>query len=209
MPLTVYPKEIPLKNNLKVVIRPLAKNDFDRLFAFFQALPQEEKMYLRHDVTDPAVVRGWAQKIDLEHVIPLVALDGDTIVADGTLHIATHGWMQHVAHLRLVVAPTHQRSGLGTVIAHELVEIAQHRGLEKLQAHVIESNAGALRMFERVGFQRAAVLKDLVKDRQGRKQNLVVLINDVERLGRIMEDWIQDTMLPSLRGSGEGYGPPA
>jgi ribosomal protein S18 acetylase RimI-like enzyme len=209
MPLTVYPKEIPLKGGMKVVIRPLEKGDHDRLFDFFQALPPEAKMYLRHDVTDPSVVREWATKIDLDRVIPLVALDGETIVADGTLHIATHGWMQHVGHLRLVVAPKYQRTGLGTVLAHELVEIAQHKGLEKLQAHVIESNAGALRMFERVGFERAAVLPDLVKDRHGQNQNLVVMVNDVERLSQIMEDWIQDTMLPSLRGSGEGYGPVA
>lgn len=206
MPFSSFPKTVELKGGKTAVLRLLQPDDFDRLFAFFKELPEEDIIYLRHDVRDPDVIRRWTTDIDLDHVIPIVAVDEDRIVASGTLHRTTHGWMQHVGHIRLVVAPTHQRSGLGTLLARELVNQAEFRGLEKLQAHVAEGNEGAIRMFKRVGFEEAAVIKDLLKDRKGRHQNLVVLVNDVSRLSQVMEDWIRDSMIPGFRGSMEGYG---
>jgi ribosomal protein S18 acetylase RimI-like enzyme len=205
MSLDTYPKTVRLKGNRTAVIRPLQKDDFERLLSFFRSLPDDGRMYLRHDVTDPELIRKWTAEMDLEHVIPLVAVEGDTIAADGTLHIASRGWARHVGHIRLVVGPSHRRLGVGTVIARELVDLAEERKLEKLQAHVIENNIGAVRMFERLGFEKAAVLKDMVKDQNGRNQNLAVMINDVARLSQIMEDWIQDSMMPAYRAPGEGY----
>lgn len=206
MSLTGYPKQMTLRDGQSVVIRPLEKEDFERLRAFFQGLPAEDRLYLRHNVSNPDIIRQWTDRIDLEHVVPLVALGGNAIVAQGTLHISTHGWMQHVGHVRLAIAASHQRIGLGSLLARELVSLAEHRGLEKLQAHVIESSAGAVRMFERVGFEKVAVLKDFVKDQNGRNQNLVVMVNDVSRLSRILEDWVQDMTIPGFRGSGEAFG---
>jgi len=206
MSLVGYPKQMALRSGHSVLIRPLEKGDFERLAALFQGMSAEDRMYLRHDVSNPNVIRQWTENIDLEHVIPLVALAGDAIVAQGTLHISTHGWLPPVGHLRLAIAASHQGIGLGSLLARELVSLAEHRGLEKLQAHVIEGNVGAIRMFERVGFEKVAVLKDFVKDQNARNQNLVVMVNDVSRLSQILEDWVQDTMIPGFRGAGEAFG---
>lgn len=203
---TGYPKQMTLRGGQSVLIRPLEKGDFERLRAFFQALPAESRIYSRHDLTDPAVIRQWTEHIDLSRVIPLVVLAGNALVADGTLHISNHGWMQHVGHIRLAIAPSHQGIGLGTLIARELVSLAHDRGLEKLQADVIESNAAVVRLFERVGFEKVAVLKDMVKDQNGQKQNLAIMVNDVSRLGQILEDWVQDMTIPGFRGGGEAFG---
>ena len=199
-----YPKTVALKGGQNVVLRPLARGDADRLHAFFATLPEEDRMFLRHDITDPKLAQKWTENLDFEHVIPLVALDGNRIVGDGTLHLATHGWMQHVGHIRLVTARTHRHMGLGALITRELVALATERHIEKLQAHVIEDNAGAVKMFERAGFEQVAVLKDMVKDRSGRSRNLLVMFNDVSNLGRILEDWIQDSMVPAFRVPGDG-----
>ena len=40
------------------------------------------------------------------------------------------------------------------------------------------------------------MLQDFVKDQSGRHQNLAVLVNDVDQLSRVMEDWIHDSMIP-------------
>ncbi len=201
-----YPKTVALKKGRSVTIRPLAQGDYDKLYAFFQDLAKEDLLFLRHDVSNRDLVRGWTEHIDLDRTVPLVAEEGGKIVADGTLHLTTYGWMQHVGHIRLVTAGTHRQLGLGTVIARELVTIAEDRGLEKLQAHVIEDNAGAVKMFERLGFEMAAVLKDLAKDRMGRNRSLAIMINDVANLSRAMEDWIQDSMVPAFRVPGGAEG---
>ena len=199
-----YPKSERLRDGRDVVLRPLTEGDFEALYSFFQALPEEDRLFLADDVTDPALVRKWTDGLDFTKVIPLVALDDDRIVADGTLHIAAGGWTRHVGQIRLVTARTHRHVGLGTLLARELVALAAERNLDKLQAHVIEDNVGSVRMFEAAGFKKGAVLQALVKDQAGQARNLAVMINDVASLTRILEDWIQDSMIPEMRSPGEG-----
>jgi ribosomal protein S18 acetylase RimI-like enzyme len=197
-----YPKDVTLKDGRRVVLRPLEQGDFDKLYAFFGDLPEEDRLFLRHDVSNADLVRRWTEDLDFKHIIPLVAVEGGKIVADGTLHLTDFGWMQHVGHIRLVTARTHRHSGLGTLIARELVALAKGRNLEKLQAHVIEDNAGAVKMFQQLGFETVAVLKDLPKDQHGKKRNLAIMLSDVVNLGQTMEDWIQDSMIPAFRVPG-------
>ncbi|MCP4591348.1 MAG: GNAT family N-acetyltransferase [bacterium] len=199
-----YPKSIELKDGRKVILRPLAQDDFDGLFSFFQALSKEDRLYLAHDVSDPDLVRKWTDELDFERVIPLVALERDRIVGNGTLRMASRGWMRHVGQIRLVTARSHRHRGLGAFITRDLVALAGERGLQKLQAHVIEDSVGAVRMFEAVGFNKVAVVEKLVRDQHGAERNLAIMINDVVSLAQIMEDWIQDMMIPAFRGPGEG-----
>jgi len=201
---TAYPKTVRLKDGQEVVIRPLVSDDTDRLHSFFVSLPEEDRMYLRDDVTDVGLVRQWTECIDFDRVIPLLALDGDEVVGDGTLHLSSYGWAQHVGQLRLVTARSFRHKGLGVVITRELVALAAERGLEKLEAHVIEDSRGAVKMFETVGFKKGAVLEGMVKDRGGQRRNLLIMVNDVSNLSRIMEDWIQDSMVPAFRVPGDG-----
>jgi L-amino acid N-acyltransferase YncA len=199
-----YPKEATLKDERVVTIRPLTHADFDKLRAFFEALPEEDRLFMRHDVTDPEVVAQWVGQIDFDRVIPLVAEESDKIVANSTLHLATHGWATHVGHIRLATARTHRHVGLGTLIAREMVLLAEKRNLEKLQSQVIEDNVGSVRLFENLGFKVVAVLKDLVKDQKGKKRNLAIMIADVADIERILDDWIQDSMIPAFRVPDDG-----
>ena len=202
--LTKYPKTVKLKDGTPVVIRPLERGDFDQLFNFFGALPEEDRLFLRHDVRDPDVVRKWTEELNLDSVIPLVALDRDVVVADGSLHIDPHEWMRHVGNVRLVTARSHRNKGLGGLLIRELVTLATHRNLEKLQAHVIEDNVEALKMLKAVGFESAAVLRGMVKDRTWKARNLVIMVSDVANLDRILEDWMQFSMQPGYRVPGGG-----
>jgi N-acetylglutamate synthase-like GNAT family acetyltransferase len=199
-----YPKTVVLRDGRTVVLRPLAHGDFDQLYAFFQTLPEEGRLFLRHNVGDAALIRHWTDQIDFEHVIPLIAEDGGRIVADGTLHIETHSWMRHMGLVRLVIAETHRNVGLGTLITRELIAIAEERGLEKLQVHLIDDDHAQVKLFQLFGFKKVAVLEDAVKDQMGKSRNLAIMINDVTNLGRIVEDWIQDSTIPAFRVPGAG-----
>jgi RimJ/RimL family protein N-acetyltransferase len=204
MLLEEYPKTVALKDGKSIVIRPLVRDDFDQLLAFFTALTDEDRVFLRHDVTNPEVVRKWTREIDLTRAIPLVAFDGDELVGNGSLHFVHHEWTRHVGQIRLVTARSHRNRGLGGLIARELVALAQDRDLEKLQASVIKDNLGAVKMFETLGFKTEAVLTGMVKDRTWRTRDLAIMVNDVANLTQIMEQWIQESMLPSHRVPGDG-----
>ncbi len=204
MSLEGYPKDVTLKDGRVVTIRALTHGDFDKLFGFFNVLPEEDRLFLRHDVTDPEVVGKWVERLDFDRVIPLVAEGGDAIVADGTLHFDSHGWATHVGHVRIVTARTHRRVGLGTLLTRELVALAEKRELEKLQSQVIEDNVASVKLFEKLGFKVASVLSDLVKDQKGAKRNLAIMISDVADVERILEDWIQDSTIPAFRVPDDG-----
>ena len=199
-----FPKTVTLRDGRTVVLRPLASGDSDKLYAFFQALPEEGRLFLRHDVRDPALVRRWTAELNLESVVPLIAEKGDKIIADGTLHIETHSWMRHVGFIRLVIAETHRNVGLGTLIARELVAIAEQRSLEKLQVHVIDDDRRHIKLFQPLGFEKVAVLDGVVKDQNGENRNLAIMMSDVADLGRALEDWIHDSMIPAYRVPGAG-----
>ena len=55
------------------------------------ALPDEDRLFLRHDVLDPELIRQWTSEVDSARIIPLVADDDGRIVADGTLHPFSQG----------------------------------------------------------------------------------------------------------------------
>ena len=85
-----YPKQIKLKSGLHCEVRPLEGADEENLHQFFLAVPVAERMFIKHRVTDPAVIRDWCQHIDLGRNLPLLALIDGKIVGDATLHQLFH-----------------------------------------------------------------------------------------------------------------------
>ncbi len=177
-----YPKEVTLRDGSKVTLRPLVKEDEGELVKFFQGLSKEERLYLRDDVADPEVIRKWMENIDYEKVLPILALDGNTIVADATLHRDPHGWMRHVGQIRMSVAGSHRGRGLARIIAAEVFHQAVGFGLDKLVAEMLSIQRNAQRVFTRLGFVEEAVLKDQAVDTTGQKHDLIIMSNDVTTL---------------------------
>ena len=70
-------------------------------------------------------------------------------------HPASH----HVADLGLMVAQTHRRHGIGRALLEQAVTWAQAVGVEKLELHVFPHNEGAIRLYERFGFEREGYRK--------------------------------------------------
>jgi RimJ/RimL family protein N-acetyltransferase len=171
-----YPREITLQNGATLVFRPMDRDDVERLWVFFQRIPPEDKMYFRQDVSRREVVQQWADTLDYGLVLPILALEGDRVVGDATLHRQRTGWKQRVGVVRVQVAPDYRHIGLGTAMVRELRHIGEKSALLYLMAEVIEEQAGAARAFEKMGFVRAATYRNFVNDQRGRLHNLLVLL---------------------------------
>ena len=100
-----YQKECKLKDGTVVLLRPLVAEDRQALIKFFQSLPEDLRLYLRHDVTDEKVIESWTQNIDYERAFPIIAHVGERIVGDVSLHRIPYGWKRHMGTVRVVVAP--------------------------------------------------------------------------------------------------------
>ena len=59
-----------------VFVRPLQAGDKVHLLDFFKRIPEEERFYLKENVTSPEVIQAWTANIDFGRVIPILALTG-------------------------------------------------------------------------------------------------------------------------------------
>lgn len=188
-----YPKKVTLKSGEVVKLRPLVGGDEAALIEFFTGLPREATEYLKHDVHDPEVVKRFVSQIDPDSVWAILALTSEgKVVGDATLHMTHYGWRRHLGEIRVVVAPAYQKQRLATALCHELVNQASLKGLKKLEAHVLDSQVGARRSLERLGFREEAKLKDHAMDLEERLHDLAILTNTVDDLWHKMEDMISD-----------------
>lgn len=186
--LNEYPKEVALRDGSKVLLRPVVKEDEEALYQFFKGMSKEDRLYLRDDVASREIIHGWMENIDYEKVLPILAFDGDKVVADATLHRNPHGWMRHVGEIRMSVAGSHRGKGLARIIAAEIFQQAVGLGLDKLVAEMLTIQNNAQRVFTRLGFQEEAILKNHGMDATGKKHDLIIMSNDVTTL---WENWTE------------------
>ncbi len=185
-----YPKTFELKNGSQALIRILEPSDEQALKRFFLALPEHERVRYRDDVTDPQVIHQWASIIDLNRVLPLVALQDDLIIAVWTFHIRHHGWTRHLGKLRGTVLPERRKLGLASFMVHELLGLASNLEIERVVIELVPDQQDLLSLYQSLGFRIDAVLKSWVKDFKGRYSDLYMLSMQLEPAWKKMEELI-------------------
>jgi len=178
-----FPKIRKLKDGTEIKIRLMDRNDRDRILEFFKNIPEEEKIYLRENVSDPKEIENyWIRRIEDKYSITLLAFLMNEMVGEATLHQDMAGWSSHVGHIRINVAKKFQSRGIATILADEIYNIATKVGLEKVCAEIIREQEKALKIFKHLGFKEEAILKDHVKDLKGQKHDLILLSNNPSEL---------------------------
>jgi len=188
-------KNVALRDGREVVIRDMSPDDSERSFAFFAGLPEDDRRYLRVDVTRREIVATRTRDLDTGRVVRLVAQDGDAIVADGALELAGHGWGDNIAEVRLIVARSHQRLGLGTLMARELYFIAAERKVDRIVARMMRPQRGARQIFKRLGFKDEFLIPEHVRDQDGTWQDLIIMRCNLEDLWKEMEGLLEGSDL--------------
>lgn len=174
-----YPEKAFLDDGTEVKIRPLVPEDKIPLLKFFEQLPETDRFYLKENVTSPEVIHNWTDEMD--RVLPLVAVVNGKIVADGSLHRSRSRALRHIGEVRIVVDPYYRQRGLGTRLVQELINIATDLRLEKLMLELVDRREdAAVKMAEKMGFRRVAILPGRIKDMFGASQDLVIMEKLIE-----------------------------
>ncbi|HUJ08870.1 MAG TPA: GNAT family N-acetyltransferase, partial [Verrucomicrobiae bacterium] len=154
---------------------------------FFCEIADTERILFKHRVTDPQVIHDWCHRIDYGKILPLLALDGEKVVADASLHQTLGGWKRHIGRLSVVVHPKYRGKGIAGILVSELIDIARNVGLEKLEAEFLDTQKAARRVFQERGFNELLVLPEYVKDMQAISHDYVLMgrhiITDEEYAG--------------------------
>jgi L-amino acid N-acyltransferase YncA len=180
-------KTVTLKNDKTVVIRHMRPTDVQGSYDFFQKLPEEDRKYLRVDVTNWEFVENRTLTADDGRVERLVVVDNEEIVGDGALELAGHGWGENIAEIRLIVAHHFQRTGLGTVLARELHLLAAENKVDRIVARMMRPQKGARRILRNLGFHEEFLIPEMVRDRSGQWQDMIIMRCNLANLWREME----------------------
>ena len=182
-------KEVHLKDGTDVLIRQMKEDDIERSVAFFRKLPDEDRKYLRVDVSKRDIVEKRIREIDHGRVERIVAIIDDEIVADGALELTGDEWTSHLGEVRLIVARGFQRKGLGMLMAWELYAVAASHKVEQMVVRMARPQVAARTIFRKLGFREEITLPNLVRDRTGATQDLVIMRCDLEGMWQELEDF--------------------
>lgn len=170
-----FPRHIRLKDGKRTIFRVLEGNDEKALHQLFLDIPERERMFIKHRVTDLAVIREWCQNIDVGRNLPLVALVGGKVVGLATLHQQLGGWKRHIGRVSVLVHPLYRGRGIATRLITEILDISRRAGLEKAEAEFIGEQEAAIKMFAFLGFRELLRLADYVKDMQAVTHDYVLM----------------------------------
>ena len=150
---TRYPQEAVLRDGRRLLIRPFAAHDVDRLYEFFMHLPAADRRFSWNNLGDRSLVESWGQNIDYAKVFPLLALDGTRVVADMTLHRRSMGPLRRVGRVKWLIDTDFRGAGLGSLLVNHFIGIARREGLHHLTCMLISQlEADAVRVLLDQGF---------------------------------------------------------
>jgi GNAT superfamily N-acetyltransferase len=170
-----YPKSLALKDGHKAVLRPLQAEDEKPFHQLFQDIPEPERMFIKHRVQDAKVIREWCRNIDYGRNLPLMGLIDKKIVGAATLHQQLGGWKRHIGRVSVLVHPAYRGRGLARGLIADILEIARHGGLERVEAEFIGEQETAMKMFAMLGFSQLVRLDDYVKDMQAITHDYILM----------------------------------
>jgi L-amino acid N-acyltransferase YncA len=180
-----YPREVNLKGS-PVTLRLMSGSDGSVALAFARALPAHDLLFLRRDITQPEAIEIWLNGIARGRITSVLAESGQ-VQGYATVDRGELSWSPHVAELRILVSAAMRGKGLGRLLTQEAFAIALGLGIEKIVAQMTVDQKGAIAVFEGMGFRPEALLRDQVKDRDGRKHDLLILAHEVSKFQRQMD----------------------
>jgi RimJ/RimL family protein N-acetyltransferase len=165
-----------------IELRAMSGADEAAVLAFANAAPAHDLLFLARDITHPKVVKAWVREIEAGTITTLLAWRGEAIVGCAAIIRDLLSWSGHVAEIRVILLDSMRGRGLGRLLTEEAFATALAQGAEKITARMTLDQKGAIAVFEGLGFTLEAMLRDQVKDRDGRKHDLLILSHDVARM---------------------------
>jgi RimJ/RimL family protein N-acetyltransferase len=183
-----YPRHVKTDAG-EIEFRLMARADEPAVLAFAQKLPTHDLLFLPRNISQPKVLSAWVNEIERGAIVSLLAVKAGAgaVVGCGTLVRDPHSWSPHVGEIRMVVSQDVRGQGVGRALSQETFALALGAGLEKLSVQMTVDQQAAIALFESLGFKAEALLRDHVRDVDGKKHDIVVLGHNVAQVRAQME----------------------
>lgn len=170
-----YRNVVTLRDGAQVLLRVMTPEDEKGLEELFAPLSDEDLLYFRDDVRDPAVIQRWCQELDYTRVMPLLALVRDQVVGQATLHF-NRGPKRHLGEVRIFLSREFRQRGLGSRMLVALIDLAKKQNLHALIAEIVIDQTRVIKAFQRLGFTLRATYEDYFLLPDGDTRDVVVLM---------------------------------
>jgi ribosomal protein S18 acetylase RimI-like enzyme len=166
-----------------ITVRSPTNGDEAVLGAFLDAIPEADRRFLQEDIGDSRMaLRRWLAEPRERR---LIALDGTDMAGLAAAKPGT-GWSSHVARIEVIVAVSHRRRGLGRMLARRALIAAFELGCTHVSVEVVAEQDALVAMFQELGFEPEALLRDFVRDSGGEFHDLIVLTHRADDQAEIL-----------------------
>ena len=181
-----YPRRVNTEAG-EIEFHLMTRADEAAVLDFAKALPTHDLLFLPRNISQPKVLSAWVNEIERGDIVSLLALTDSAVVGCGTLVRDSHSWSPHVGEIRMVVSLDVRGKGVGRALSQETFALALGAGLDKLTVQMTVDQRAAIALFESLGFQAEALLRDHVRDVDGQTHDIVVLGHKVAHVRARME----------------------
>ena len=181
-----YPRHVKTDAG-EIEFHLMTRADEAAVLDFAKKLPTHDLLFLPRNISEPKVLSAWINEIERGAITSLLGLKEGRVVGCGTLVRDPHSWSPHVGELRMVVSTDVRGQGVGRALSQETFLLALGAGLEKLSVQMTVDQRAAIALFESLGFKAEALLRDHVRDVDGKKHDIVVLGHNIAQFAAQLE----------------------
>ena len=181
-----YPRRVRTEAG-EIEFRLMSRADEAAVLAFAQKLPTHDLLFLPRNISQPKVLSAWIHEIERGDITSLLAFRDGEVVGCGALVRDPHSWSPHVGEIRMVISLDVRGLAVGRALSQETFALALGAGLEKLSVQMTVDQQAAIALFESLGFKAEALLRDHVRDIDGKKHDIVVLGHNIAQVQAQLE----------------------
>ena len=176
-----YPRNVKTDAG-EIEFRLMSRTDAAAMLEFAQKLPTHDLLFLPRNISQPKVLSAWIDEIERGDITSLLAIKDGKVVGCSALVRDPHSWSPHVGEIRMVVSLDVRGQGVGRALSQETFALALGVGLEKLSVQMTVDQQAAIALFESLGFKAEALLREHVRDVDGKKHDIVVLGHNIAQV---------------------------
>lgn len=153
------------KKGNDVIFRYLTKDDYNDMYEFACDIGGEDTFVALN--TPPTqdeenvFVTDMLDKIEKKNAIYLMAYVGGKFAGNGQVERGK-GRHAHTGHMGIALMRPFRDEGIGTELMKSLIDEGKLLGLRLLTLACFETNAAALHVYEKLGFQKAGVIPEAI-----------------------------------------------
>ena len=150
-------KPVVLKDGRSVKIRSYKPSDKEGLVSMYAGLSRESLRWSMPPYNRERIERMTS---DLNNSIIVLGFDGQRVVGHLQISLATNARFRGTGELFIYLHQDFQNAGLGAALMTEGIAQARTRSIHRVELTVVADNHRAIRLYEKIGFQREGLKRE-------------------------------------------------